>query len=914
MNNVLDIDLETAFQDTYQKVCSLFDGEEGRPYHLNPVAAFQFAATFFSAGNYHIQTLSIANEAYTDLLDDFITTHGSILFSESKKDKEKYSLLNGTEKIITQIKSIPKNFIPPKGIEKVRESCSFLSWNQYLSEKDFGKFSVWLSLVDKLQENWRFSIDIFLILNIDLREKLPPQNDTYSKVSADNLEKWKFRQGIFEHLYSLSNDYGIGVITKALNKAIRKQTTRAAISQVMARNMSHNIGSHVLSRMEAPSDNQYKGFLLNSTSTDTHEKLISTFHSYLKSRMDFLADVTTGVPTIENSKWFYKELLSGIDKNRLLLNRISGIGDFHYQIQTVNFVENPLGAVMTDGENDLMVSIPNDVLGCHAFYTIIENIIRNCAKHGGKGNKGKTPHNPLNICINIKECEEQQGNELYEITIYDDGEDLNDCKPILIEEKEAKGKYQEYFSEENGKISIKPLDKLVFDQNYRINQSILKDGALRQGAWGLIEMDASAAYLRKIPVEQIDENIYDINLQQTPEGKESLYPENVINPEFINILKAVAVDERFLGYRLFMFKPREILIIDDIGFYKNIDNSQRKELLKSGILICKTSETESYFKYNSEKVYNHKLVVILSDRPDEIIKSNITGLSRRVLRIKSGDINNECDLNLLPSSPQDFKEGVWRKYIKSTNYQFYNRYFGFPDIIFLDDIQNKLSSHKANFFDHGKNYDHSEIKFKEIIYSAVEGFMPTADDEIKLVQFIESIHNRIVIIDERIQEYAQYGVYKPESENEIKVKDIYEHTNIYVPDHSVCNLGLQNFDEEYDKILEVFRKEKKACFFVIHLGVIEKLIQSHNKKEGVKITFDKDIDTKIGQFLEEMICNPNEISYNKLIIISGRGTPHNLPPNTRYLNYSIISQYMIDLRFKYLLSEAVFSSRKIKNY
>lgn len=781
------------------------------------------------------------------------------------------------------------------------------TWHKILEKHNLGRSTLWTYIRVSKENDQGNLTEVLSSAFIVFDGCLKSSEKTHKLQSITNKR-------IQDALYKLTLDL--------FNLEIYRQATRAAISQVMARNMSHNIGSHVLSRMEAPSNNEYQGFTLNTITTNKHEKLTAIFNSYLKSRMDFLADITTGVPTIENSKWFYKELLSGIDKNRLLLNKISGIGGFYYRIKAINFAENSSGVEVSENENDLMVSIPNDVLGCHAFYTIIENIIRNCAKHGGKGDKGKTSQNPLNICINIKECEEQQGNELYEITIYDDGEDLNDSNPIFIEEKKENAKYkkyftnengEKYFTEQNGKISVKPLDKLVFDQNYRLNQSVLKDGALRQGAWGLIEMDASAAYLRKIPVEQIDEDIYDINLRQTPEAKESYYPEKVINPEFINILKAVAVDERFLGYRLFMFKPREILIIDEIGFYKNIDDSKRKELLKSGILICSLSETEGYFKYNSEKVYNHKIVVILSDRSDEIAKKNMTGLSRRILKINSEEIEKLATLQLL-TNPLIYKKEIWKLYITSTNYSFYNDYTGFKYFDFIEKITNDSSPYGANYFDHGEGYSCSEIEYKEIKYSAVEGFMPTPGDEIKLIQFIESIHNNIVVIDERIQEYAEYGEYKPKNGKNIKISDIYKHTNIYVPkSKSECNLGLQSFDDEYSKILAVFEQQKEACFFVVHLGIIEKLIESHNKKEEIKKKYNKDRDIEIADFLNDLIFVPNKISYNRLIIISGRGTPHNLPPNTRYLNYSIISQYMIDLRFKYLLSEAVFSSRKIKS-
>lgn len=901
----------------------MFDGKEGRPEHGAPIAAFQFAVTYQSEENYHIRALSIANDRYNGLLNEFISNEGSILFSKQKtdikdNDKEKYESLTGNEHQIFNTSLIANNFTPPK--ETIEAKCDFQIWNKYLSEKEFGRSSVWLSLVDKSQDEWRFSIDFFLILNIDITDKLLKDSEFFKNINKDDFYKWKFKYDLFEILYSFANDYGVGIITKSLNEALNKQSIRSAISQVMARNMSHNIGSHVLSRMvnvdsirkfinathsstsKSPTENQYKGFLLNNDYAKDSINLIATFNSYLKSRMDFLADITTGVPTVENSKWFYKEVLSGLDKNRLLLDRISGISNFNYKIiakiirtsegsiigeKTENDYALEVNATKYEITDDLMVSIPNDVLGCHAFYIIIENIIRNCVKHGGEDSKNKTGslENPLHICIDIKECTEPEGNELYEVTVYD-----------------------------NSVISENCLDKLVLDQNTRLNQSILKDGSLRQGSWGLIEMDASAAYLRKIPVEQVDQECFDIDLRQTDYSKKSYYPEDECIPKQLNTLKAVAVEGDHLGYRLFLFKPREILIIDDSDYSENIDEQKRNELLKSGILLCNTSGKKSNFVYDPEKIYNHKLVVIISDKHNnEIIKSNETGLSERILKIKKDDVPNHIALQVFPYDIERFQNEIWKSYIKvKDEYSFYSEY---KTILIDNDVLDEILDDKetdgfANYYGHGERYEDDEDNFNEITYSAVEDFLPRSEkDVVKGMQFIDSIHNRIVILDERIQEYAKNGNYKPKDGDDIPINVIYKNTKVFVPNEKVCNLGKQNFDENLDNILSVFNSERTANFFIIHLGIIEKLIESFNRKNNTNL-YNK--DTGIQFFLETIICKPYHIDYNKLVVISGRGKPHNLPGNTRYLNYSIISQYMIDLRFKFLLSEAIYSARRVK--
>ena len=91
--------------------------------------------------------------------------------------------------------------------------------------------------------------------------------------------------------------------------------------------------------------------------------------------MDYLADISFGTPLMQTNKYAYGELFKDLDKVRLLLEHISGLSDFKYKI-----------AFKKDGEplndtNDLLVAIPNDILGIQALYNILENIIRNTAKH-----------------------------------------------------------------------------------------------------------------------------------------------------------------------------------------------------------------------------------------------------------------------------------------------------------------------------------------------------------------------------------------------------------------------------------------------------------------------------------------------------------------------------------------------------
>ncbi|MBK7683461.1 MAG: hypothetical protein IPJ26_13810 [Bacteroidetes bacterium] len=102
-----------------------------------------------------------------------------------------------------------------------------------------------------------------------------------------------------------------------------------------------------------------------------------------------------------------------------MLDNISGRGQqFQYKL-LFKFKDNQFCK-----ETDFPVAIPNDVLGCQAFYNIIENVIRNTAKHATN-----TSIPIKEFTINFREIDEEEidGNielwhevqSLYCVEIYD---------------------------------------------------------------------------------------------------------------------------------------------------------------------------------------------------------------------------------------------------------------------------------------------------------------------------------------------------------------------------------------------------------------------------------------------------------------------------------------------------------------
>jgi hypothetical protein len=184
------------------------------------------------------------------------------------------------------------------------------------------------------------------------------------------------------------------ITSTSLNELRRMQVLNearhSAVAAIMGRNLSHNIGSHVLHWLArgyerlllvAPGqDRGSAGAAMRRMETMVRRSI--PFLRYMQERMDYIATVTRSP-----AWWSYSSPLSALvgPMSReqpsqelvpdlvLLLNNI-GRSD---GVQEIN--------VSTAGQWEdfkrLNIALPHGAVGLQAFFTIIENIARNCAKH-----------------------------------------------------------------------------------------------------------------------------------------------------------------------------------------------------------------------------------------------------------------------------------------------------------------------------------------------------------------------------------------------------------------------------------------------------------------------------------------------------------------------------------------------------
>lgn len=729
-----------------------------------------------------------------------------------------------------------------------------------------------------------------------------------------------------------------------------KNSILSAISQVMARNTSHNIGAHVMNKLigdlneinlfKFDEDKIYYKSDTKKSITQLSENIIndkkkikelneeekkniiildqiSKFNNYVKCRMDYLADVSFGTPLMQTNKYAYEDLFLKFDEVRLLLEHISGLSEFPFRIEFTRNGKLFKNNTREKGEDDLLVAIPNDILGTQAFYNIIENVIRNTAKHGKKPENDRECVFTVNFIDEIDNTDYKNAknkveienilNEFIAVEIFDNYPVYGDGRPLKEDEIE------EF---KRTKTDIPPMfdsqiDILVFNQNKKLNLNILENSKLRPYSLGLVEMEASAAYLRKRPVEYINHSSYKIHYNDSwsRDTENNCGDQTIRGTNCRHFLKAfkktVSINgkkENYLGYRFFLHRPAVVLVVTK-ELPENIDLLKRQ-----GIWVVTQSQFEKHIKLD-DKSYPHEFIVISVDIVFDPIDDDVNGiitkvpfleyyktsLPVRVISIKMEKLKElfDCDLN------------KWEEYCWMT----WNECF-----LKLDYRQSPYLPMKngqfSSFYSHEYPPNDSVNFYLDVLSSIGLNKLPEFNGDIGLypskilgksdvIKFKvgESIYSRVLVIDERIQEnslknfserpisllYNKSGILIPKynlSANKIRFIEIYNDINKYL----LCGINSNNNTEGVEKL------NKKYDFILIHYSILERIFNSNKSKIETFLI-------KLGRL------------YN-VVITSGRGEPDGLPKEVRFINLSSVIHALVESRSKYFANYILHQSRK----
>jgi hypothetical protein len=685
-----------------------------------------------------------------------------------------------------------------------------------------------------------------------------------------------------------------------------RQARKAAIAAIMSRNMSHNIGSHVLARLSAadhipPSTGTFR---LVSTSDaplvsgqwlskridgldagtrsvvepgvaeQVHEikEPVARLNAYLRTRMDLIADMATSAPPLFVSKSLYSDVLAYFRPRgdhepiypwqTLLLDRISGTDLGSSQIL--------LSLRDTSGARgpDPMIAFPNDMLGAHALYVILENVIRNCAKHSG------AEHLRLTVELDVRgESGGSPQNEFLRATISDE---LGSCR--------------------NDPNLVKRLNKSIAD-------GLLENGVLRRSDWGIREMVAAAAYLRGIPPEMIDD------------------------PQDPPLLTAVDVDGS-LGYALYLRRAKEVVVLDFAGVISKV--------IADGLCTSAVDVISEAKHEDLHRAYPHSFVLILCRDALDLGALSWDHASlphRRLVYLTDGGQEEGPRSRARPWSAlagrfaradgELIVEAIWEQWLDDRQ--------PLPRLVRMCGVNaagERLSSGGDELIvldNHGENFERiaeekncvhydpygSASPQGQIISSlSVSNLATSALMRSLCCEWVDAALLHIGIIDERIQKGVQNQSFRSKRAAggtlEVPMQEVLARTGVFVPAVTSVNLNTENFSSRPSSAegVESFSEAEKLAgwicgeadnfaFLVIHLGLIEKLSGS---------TSSQAIQHWIDEFTDR---HPGTV----LVVTSGRGHPPNLPRNVAFVHYSGLARYVLEVRSKLHLCRVLHASR-----
>ncbi len=845
------------------------------------------------------------------------------------------------------------------------------------------------------------------------------ENKSKNELSEVEIKRLNIIQIIFQHLSKGLIEYGF--IEKLIISKIKTEATKSAVAAIMARNLSHNIGSHVLSYLKSyirsiPNTINEKFLLelqkLNNLSepiyelklTKEYKKLIKInevdlddsmeapfllglgrFINYIQERQDFIATIATDyIPyysTINCKDFIYDELNYDYkierhkEKNKykvenILLDRIAYSEGFDREKIAINFRKfNGLDKNHQDLESlrEINFDLPGGIIGRQAIFSIIENIIRNTAKHG-KRNKSS-----LTFTIDITEPTISSNSNFWEFTVTDNNE--------------------------NG---IEALPKLL----HALNEPFVDEMTARliESNKGIKEMRISASWLRNESVtNKIDSSLNDlpilsIQLVNSDDDKKIIFDsrKHEVKDIFSQKLSSIELFDRLrlssdikanIRYTFYIRKAQKLAIITEQKFEDFIRNEDGNI-----IPIEENNEWEIFTVNQYKKGKNKNFQLILVDK--ELKKEE----KDHIRKLTSTRCLYDIDLTELGQNIKKFEKDSLKKDIKFYKKEYKNRTFSYylykwvnkeykrrfngselPKIAIVEKDINKIKykdsiSDKEYFREENISVysSESEISNEKIIFRThndvanefldfkkhsnynkflfIEGISGNNSTDRLIrseylnnwwwLKMIESSLTSVLIFDERISsrlnnssnisdaKYLNREIYDKKNIHIFNIVKSEDEERFYIVDIADEVIGEITYERLYLNLTINLLNHKDNCkiyfdrignfkkhdFVVIHQGLLDKICNTYwntevesGYEEEAKESGGLDNPRKIYEKdIYDEIRNAFSVYY-EYIVHSGRSRPENIPDGALFVQYSSIEYALFDC--KHSLTELLYSAR-----
>lgn len=677
-------------------------------------------------------------------------------------------------------------------------------------------------------------------VNCDTVMMIPPTTipnlTPFGLVAGFKIEKWskdlaQQAKGA-EVLAAHGLSFWVERVAKEREKIVETHARKAGVAAIMARNMSHNIGSHVI-----PNFNKELADYWSRKLAPEHPLLrhITAYNTYLQHRMDYIAYAITTAglygdgAELENvvKEFNSYHIIVGDLANKIVGGLAEGFGKVEVTVAPI------------PGRIKLAL-FPMGTLGRHAFYSILEGIIRNVAKHEYKRALGL--ETTLRVAI-ICSCDPDYP-EYIKLQIYAPDSDRT-CEEV------AAG-----LGLHHGPSYVKAKDA-------RCQKVIGDDGAINDGFWGIKEIKASTLFLRQEPLSRIDDDLSPPALSWEPvQVKKGSVKKKLAYVIYLKKFKYAAIvvkggGRRKIGTYLDIVPEKSVSDLKSmykmLVFEKNISRGIQKEIQVHDRIL----EAKSRIAIPNNLEEEKKMVFKLYD--EWLAATN---------KKKSADVKisrNSCELRDKHEISGPLSQIFVAETVKA-------------DVHF--------TSHYAKYWERFKNTPRRCLQDVSVRSSCLRTFLGSCD-KFQAGMFLREVREAldikpILVCDERI-----HADYKPPS----PWADYYQKRhNIYIADIADRSGrgGTVTFsDLEGEDILEVqftkiggikWRKLRTInfSFLCLHLGRIQKIAEL------------------IGVSEQDVIESLEQLSvWGRVVIHSGRGKNiSNLPKCCAYMDFSSLSSWL----------------------
>jgi hypothetical protein len=608
---------------------------------------------------------------------------------------------------------------------------------------------------------------------------------------------------------------------------------------------------------------------------------VAPFLSYLQKRMDFIAQVSTSPPS-----WCLftdcDQLINYFTNQNCL---VSNIIRSHQGATTGPSFEPEIEKIYDTGpESPPALDIPHGEIGAQAFYSILENIVRNTAKYGDPDQlariKSESGDGKLRFTVSVKSRWEDQGK----------GWAKDFCQVEIIDRLETKlvqGNTNETVAVRLHRYFIEPLTSAT--------------GFVNPKNWGMKEIKICAAYLRMVKQQEIDSRFV-----QWGDGQHKKQPP-IITVSLKPIPGRPPEQVGNLTYTLYLLRPKVALIVRD----QRVQNEQ--DFRRAGVEFC---SFEKFIRRTTQGATpRHSLLVI----PYSLIRNSWDWLQQKrsflpprilVLDAQPGQLpSNRHDLarsigfiqGPLPTSPNALLDALWTswantwwgKYKILVRWRIHNQTVAEIGRLETDDSVDNIGSDTL-VFDHSSASDKTKLYEAAAYHESFSWGVPTQKmlqkggaliksaepmtstmlENISRQKIKEAAALSVAVIDERVwlekDGPATEGVrhYKGDTSR----INVWRKRRVFLQD---TNLALQDFEQFVSSCTP---PPGDTCFdfLIIHQGIIDS-VREKMGGERFLATWRK-LDPKA----------------RWVVIDSGRGHPeHARNEDLRWVEYSNLAECLV---------------------